>query len=246
MNCPDADRAMVFSFYADLDKEAQRSLEAHCHGCAACARKLEEMKTELGEITRLSGTPPEFDWDKSWRAIRQGLAGRARARSRRTFLYHRLLPAAGLGIFVLGIIIGRQVFETPSRDLTMQPVDGKIMARLFEEHLGEAEIALREVANSEAQESGRMVLAFEKETTRSLGFRNRIMRTMARTSGDPALSLLLNDLEIILYEAANLDPGSPEAVERVKGLIREKEIFFRIRHWKTPRDPILGGKETSS
>ena len=102
---------------------------------------------------------------------------------------------------------------------------------------------LREVANIDAEQGSRLVLSFEQEKTRSLGFRNRTMRTMARTSGDPDLSRLLGELEIILYETANLDPGSPEAVRRIKALIRDKEILFRIRHLMGAFVPLPGGKE---
>ncbi len=239
MNCHEAEWDMVFSFYGDLDDDARRALEDHCRSCPSCVRTRAEMKADLEEFTRLSGALPEFDWDRSWRAIREGLAGQARARSRRSFVVGRLLPAAALGILVLGIVIGPRVFKSTSPS----EADGRILARLLQQHLGEAEIALREVANIDAEQGSRLVLSFEQERTRSLGFRNRTMRTMARTSSDPDLSRLLSDLEIILYETANLDPASAEAVKRTKALIRDKEILFRIRHLKGAFDPPSGRKE---
>jgi hypothetical protein len=243
MKCHDAERAMVFFYYGDLDDEAQRALEDHCRNCPACARKSAETMAELGEIARLSGPRPELDWDRSWQAIRRGLPGKARARPRRSFLLWRLLPAAGLSILVLGIVIGRHVLRTVSTDQAPGPAGQAIVALLLQQHLEEAEIALREVANIDAKTGSRRLLSFEQERARSLGFRNRTMRTMATTAGDPALGPLLNDLEVILYEAANLDAGSSEAVKRLKDLIREKEILFRIRHLKGLHVPLPRGKE---
>jgi len=40
----------------------------------------------------------------------------------------------------------------------------------------------------------------------------------------------LNDLEIVLYETANFEAGTPESHEFIKTMIKEKGIFFRMRY----------------
>lgn len=239
MNCHDAERDLILSYYGDLDDSVRAVVEGHVRSCPACARKRADLETELKEMARVAGSCPEFDWDRSWRVIREGLDGRARARSRRAFAVRRLMPAAGLAALVLGIIVGTRVFKTEPRGAA----DERVMARLLQRHLGEAEVAMHEVANFDADQGSRLLLSFEQERTRSLGFRNRTMRMLARASGDPDLGRLLNDLEIILYETTNLNPGFPGAVGRIKSLIRDKDILFRIGRLRGALDPRSGGKE---
>jgi hypothetical protein len=243
MKCHEAERAMVLSYYDDLDDGARKALEDHCGECPACVRKAAAVRADLEEIARLSGPRPEWDGERSWQIIRQGLPLRSRARARRSSFFWRLLPAAGLGIFVLGILIGRHALRTVPADLKSGPAGQMTAARLLQPYLEEAEIALREVANIDPETGSRRLLASERERARSLGFRNGIMRAIAKTTGDPALGPLFDDLEVILLEAANLDAGSTEAVKRLKALIREKGILFRIRELKSPSVPLPGGKE---
>jgi hypothetical protein len=239
MNCRDTERDLILSCYGDLDDRSRAALEVHVRSCPACARLRADLETELKEMARAAGSCPEFDWDRSWRVIREGLGGRARARSSRAFAVRWLVPAAGLAALVLGIIVGTRGVKTEPRGAT----DERVMARVLQRHLGEAEVAMHEVANFDAEQGSRLLLSFEQERTRSLGFRNRTMRMMAQASGDPDLCRLLNDLEIIFYETANLNPGFPEAVGRIKSLIRDKDILLRIRLLRGAFDPLSGVKE---
>ena len=231
MSCQDFEKEMIFSFSNDLDPRKKRALEAHLRDCPSCRRKYEEIKKDLRWLAGLPGRRPEFNWNRSWNVIRTRLKQDTRARERRIIRVRRMLQAAAaLGIFLLGITIGRYILLPPRTDLTPQSSEQEVTSRLIRQHLEEAGMALLEYNNRGSLAADQQILAHEKEKARFLLFQNRTLQAFVGESVDPSVNALLNDLEILLYETANFEAGSAETHAFIKTMIRDKEIFFRIRH----------------
>jgi hypothetical protein len=73
------------------------------------------------------------------------------------------------------------------------------------------------------------IFELEKHRARFLLFQNRALQAFLAESVDPSVAELLGDLEILLYEASNLDAASTENQAFIKTLIKDRDIFFRIR-----------------
>jgi len=117
----------------------------------------------------------------------------------------------------------------PEEELSLQSNKMIVSSRLIQQHLEETKIALLEYNNRIALGSDREIFDFEKQRARILLFRNRALQAFLISSGDPSVTELLQDLEIILYEAANLETSSSKNHMFIKTLIKDKDIFFRMR-----------------
>ena len=229
MNCSDAEKKIVLSFSNDLDPLEQRAIEAHVKNCQACSRKYEEVERDIKWMARISGPTPKLDWNTSWNVIRNRLKGKMRARERRILLIRRLLPTAALGTLLLGFLIGRFILFPPATGPILQSLQPGITNRLVQKYMEEAGMTLLEYMNREFLATNQRILVVEKQKARFLLFQNRHIRALLEESNNAIIIPLLNDLEIVLYEAANLETGNSASHEFIKTMIKEKEIFFRMR-----------------
>lgn len=230
MKCRDAEKEMILLLSNDLDPQKQEILEAHLKDCPACSQKYEEIKKDLKRMADLPGRRPEFDWDRSWNVIRVRLNRNTWARELRIFQSRRIWKAtAVLGIFLLGIVIGRQLLSPPAADLSLQSRRLEVTTRLIQNHLEETGLALLEYSNRRSLATDRQIFDLEKKRARFLLFQNRTLQAFLEESADPSVSALLRDLEILLYEAANLEAGTAANHALIKTMIKDKDILFRIR-----------------
>ncbi len=231
MNCRKVEKQMILSFSNDLDPHKQQALEAHLRDCPSCSRKYAEIKKDLKWLTGLPGRRPDFDWNRSWNVIRARLKRNTWARENRILQARRILQAAAvLVIFLLGIMIGRHVLLPPRTDRALQTQEHDVTSRLIRQHLEEVGTALLEYKNRGSLATDQQILVLEKQKARFLLFQNRTLQAFLGESVDPSVTELLNDLELLLYDTANFEAGSPETHVFIKTLIRDKEIFFRIKN----------------
>jgi hypothetical protein len=230
MKCHEAEKKMVLSLSSDSDPLEQQVLEQHLKDCPACSQKYEEIKKDLEWMAAVPGQRPEFNWDRSWNIILTRLTQNTWKRERRIFQTRPMLQAvAVLGIFILGIFIGRHLLLPPAADLSLQFRESMVTTRLVQQHLEETGMALLEYNNRNALETDRQIFELEKQHASFLLFQNRALQAFLADSANPSVIALLGDLEILLYEAANLEAASPKNQSFIKSLIKDKDIFFRIR-----------------
>jgi hypothetical protein len=230
MKCRDCEKKIVLSFSNDLDPLEQQAIEAHMKNCPACSRKYEEIERDIKWMASIPGRTPKFNWNTSWNVIRTRMEGKMRVRERRILLIRRLLPAAALGILLLGFLIGKFILFPPATGPGPQFLQQDITSRLIQKHMEEVGTSLLEYMNNESLVTNQRILVVEKRKARFLLFQNRNLRALLEESNDPIVIPLLNDLEIVLYETANFEAGTPESHEFIKTMIKEKGIFFRMRH----------------
>jgi hypothetical protein len=130
MNCKKARELMVLDMYGEADAPEKARLEEHLRGCTACASEKAETRrlfTLLDE--HKPEEAPAADWEKAWKGIQSGIAGKTRAP--RSFSAPRLSPAprpfvvprwrrafagaALIAVLAAGIIIGRFGFWPAAR-----------------------------------------------------------------------------------------------------------------------------------
>jgi hypothetical protein len=230
MTCREAQNQMVLLLAGDLKPGERRSLEAHCRVCPACSRKAVEIEKDLEWLSRLPTSRPEFNWEASWTAVRRRMELETKTREPRRHWIRIALPVGSLAVLVLGFIIGRSLF-IPSMDRPLGPSKGSDLAgRLILRHMEEVGNVFLEYVNRADSESDQRILFYVKQKVRLLLFQNRTLRASFEDVGEPLIIPLLNDLEIVLYEGANLETENPKGHEFIKALIQQKGLLFRIRN----------------
>jgi hypothetical protein len=213
---------MILLIAGDLEPGERKKLESHCRGCRRCSGRLGEIEKDLGWLERLPAHRPKVNWETPWNVIRRRMEGETKTRERRRLWIRIALPVGSVGVLVLGFIIGRGLF--------FPPAGPDVANRLFVRHMEEVENAFLEYMNRADSENDQRIFDFEKQKARLLLFQNRALRTSLEEVGAPLIVNLLNDLEIVLYEGANLETEYPERHEFIKALIQKKELLFRIRN----------------
>jgi hypothetical protein len=171
------------------------------------------LEPELREAARAYHEPPgEPPRDRMWQAI-AGRRAADRLRRERGSRRWLVVWAAGIAaVLAIGVGIGRLTVRPPAPSEPTQgaPVAGaprredltayRVAAA---EHLGQAEVFLtlfRASVHRDAQER------LASSTARHLLATNRLLLD-SPASGDPRLRLLLQDLELVLAQIAQLNPA---------------------------------------
>ena len=99
------------------------------------------------------------------------------------------------------------------------------------EHLRQTQLLLRSFRNAPIEEGAAAFdLAYEKRLSRELLSKNRLLRRSAENKEDSQAEELLNHIEPLLLDIANLpDKPSQNEVRSVKELIREQKIIATLQ-----------------
>lgn len=112
----------------------------------------------------------------------------------------------------------------PSRPVTLRDLETS-------EHLRQTQLLLRAFRNTDVQAGeATTALSYERQLSRELLSKNRLLRRSAVNKEDGRAEELLNDIEPLLLDIANLpDRPSPSEVGSIKELIREQKIIATLQ-----------------
>ncbi len=235
MNCREVQKRMILWLAGDLNPGEQPELDTHCRACPACSRKRAEVEDSLRWLAGLPDERPELGGAASWSAVRTRIASASKSRRRYPLWVRITVPAASLGVVLLAFFIGRSLFPPPAP--SARGGDG---SRLILRHMEDVGTAFLEYMNRGDTEADQKVFDFEKQKAHFLLFQNRALRESLKDASSPLVIPLLKDLEVVLYEAANLEPQMPGGHTFIRSLILQKGILFRIRYM----EHALAGKAT--
>jgi len=130
----------------------------------------------------------------------------------------------------------------PSRNATLRNPETS-------EHLMLTQLLLRSFRNTPSEEGAADIdLAYEKRLSRELLSKNRLLRRSAENKEDSRAEELLNHIEPLLLDIANLpDKPTQDEVRSVKELIREQQIIATLQIYsaKEVRSPAFRRKKTA-
>jgi hypothetical protein len=184
----------------------------------------------IRELARDVNVPPPTPRDEMWQAI----ASRRRARPARA-PRPRWIPwaAAAAAVLAAGIGIGRLSVPAPSHPSpsvadagTAPRVNATAYRLAAEEHLAQSEAFLT-LFRTSLERPGDHRLA--SATARQLLAGNRLLLD-SPAARDEATRRLLEDLELVLAEIAQLSPGSPaQDLELIRDGIERGDVLPRLR-----------------
>jgi hypothetical protein len=144
-----------------------------------------------------------------------------------------------VAVFCLGIFAGKLIFYRTPAGISGESDFSTNISSLLDNHLGSVQISLLEFLNFPEMKDQHYLWIFEKKQTEQLLFQNRLLLSYLKDTANPALIDLLEDLDLILLEVANLSSDKPEYLGFIKSLLRESDIIFRVNHLMQKEKEIL-------
>lgn len=273
INCKDFKKIVVDALYNydELSETNKRLFHTHLTTCPACAGEYEEMagvlalmdqhqKPEMGEefwdsyYPRLMEKIKESEekekikiknkiwlwlkkWWKNFRFDMQRL---------RWVLY----PVAALLLVVIGMIIGRYLYlpSVPGKGeelISSAFSSERKISPVVTEHFETLRPMLIDCANYNAQEAGseKDLVLIDKETLKKLTLQNLLLKRIAARGHDVVLTQLLEELELILLELSNTEPGEfngdiagKEIIGRVRDILKKNDTLFKMKIYNKSAD----------
>lgn len=243
-NCQKYEALLIDKLFGDIDTRQEKQLEAHLASCPACRAIL----TEFREVRETLGKPqrpdlPAHFWESYWERLIKRMDHEPPPSPS---LWERLLSfrlvrwapiaqvASAAAVLVLGIFIGRTFFQsepqmtatetTPSNTVEMQQV-----AARSEQLLERSKILLIGIVNEDLSDASAQDLKHQRQTSRTLLTEARDLRATLRQSPDRRLVQLLDQLEVVLLQIANLEAEHDLAsVELVRNGINREGLLLKI------------------
>jgi hypothetical protein len=269
INCKDF-KGMVVDVlynYDQLPGEDKHLFHAHLTTCPACAVEYEEMAGVLALMDQRDKPEMEEEfWDSYYPRLQEkikkqekqekvsliksfcgGFRGAvfskraplaAGGKLRRWMLY----PAAAVLLIVIGIVIGRYLY--------LPPVPGKIgvesnVSPVVAEHFESLRPLLIDCANYDVQEtgSGEDFVLIDKKTLKKLAWQNLLLKRIAARGNDVVLTQVLEELELVLLELSNAEPGGSngdiagkETIGRVREILKKNDTLFKMKIYNKSED----------
>lgn len=256
----DAHELLILYLEDELDEDERREVETRLGADAQFAAELAELRRSLELVNGSVPLEPEAEY---WRSF----YGRLHPRLQRTSLWSRIAGpfrsnaglqyaglAAGLAavLVVVSLFLAQVYFRTePIPAVTETTVVIKrtqgVLEHIVDAHLDRSLILLQDVENVDTdQDDLPQLLAYSRERSEQLLSDNRTFRLAAERRNDEKLVQLLDDLEVVLIEIANLDPDVAQyALPTVKRYIRSKDLLIKIEITRLNEDDPQSTDATS-
>ncbi|MCJ7581323.1 MAG: zf-HC2 domain-containing protein [Candidatus Aminicenantes bacterium] len=231
MKCNKFRENIVLDLYGELDDKQKAELELHITVCTECAEDQLYSKAVFQALEDLETEDiPEPTWDSSWGKINLAIQDKPAPRSLFGLSPKWAYAAAGVSlVFALGIFTGR--FWLPQT----QKQKGLISADLSQEYIQSAlaqhfeniKPVMVEMANYTAKENGNGTVLVDRETLKNLIIQNILLKSLI-SGKDPTAVQILEDVDLVLRELANIDEGDSETKSMIKELIDDREILVNM------------------
>ena len=227
---------MILYLYGELDAGRKAELENHIIDCAGCQQELEYTKKVFAALddSKPSYTP-EGDWEKYWEIIQprtfMQISGKQRIKSDKrafsAFPRWGYVAAALILVFLLGIFAGRIWFFPAFQDNSRDARTGISYKFALNEHLDELKPYILEYANYNKYENGAQYITVDKKLVQHLLIQNVLFKK-ALAEKDPSAAQLLEDIDLVLHELANMEEGDEWILSMIRELIQKRDILFKM------------------
>ncbi len=232
--CHKIEKIMGLYIYDELPGKEKNAFEAHVNTCPNCSEKLAEFKKTHASLTEKHTPTPTPDWDQSWLNIQKRLIDRQQHQEKRKRFPMPMLRWAGAlagsaAIFLLGLLVGINVKDTPSKYETPDPASAYILQE-FQEHIENIKPVIIEYANywRSTDVESPPDLPVEKERIIHLLMQNQMLLCRIPGDNNRYMQQLLNELNGILAKIAILTWEDPVSLSHIKKMIRKKGLLFKM------------------
>lgn len=228
MKCKRYKERIILHLYGELSERESEDLQAHLSICPDCAREFEYTKEVFAVLDDIRPqTVPEIDGAGNWAAVRRGIEAPPPRRRQPMTPRWALAGAALMLVFVLGIFLGRQWLVHDIQTASRKNPGERYLQHQLRQHLEDLKPIVVGYSNIDPDEPGTQTVTLDREAARALLTQNLLLRRLLIQS-DPSTAQLLDDVDLVLMEIANLSGGDTETQASIKRLIQEREILFKM------------------
>jgi len=271
INCKDFKGIVVDALYNydQLSEEDKRLFHAHLTTCPDCAGEYEEMAGVLALMDqRLRPEMGEEFWDSYYPRLLSKIKKQEKVSLIKNFwesgtLFSKrvlaaggkirrwaLYPVAALLLVVIGIVIGRYLYLPPVPGKGEELISGTLssgskISPVVLEHFESLRPLLIDCANYNVQEAGggEEFVLVDKKTLKKLAWQNLLLKRIAARGHDIVLTQVLEELEMILLELSNAEPGKTngditgkETMGWVRDILKKNDTLFKMKFYNKSED----------
>jgi hypothetical protein len=224
---------LVLHYYGELGETEERQASTHLSACSDCRREFTRLQRVLRTIdaSALASDLPDNFERTVWARLEPNLESRRRGWFSFVLSPASLALAAAVVVLVgAAFFAGRVSSPAGKTPLAATNVDQQVRERILlvdlGEHLDRSQMILVElVARDDAVD-----MKGERAQAEQLLAANRIYRETAASTGETAVTDLLDELERVLVEVATApDHPSQQELDNVRKQIEAKGLLFRVR-----------------
>jgi len=229
MKCKRYKENIILHLYGELSDRESEDLKGHLRTCPDCARELEYTRKVFATLDEIrADSVPEVNAERNWAAVRRGIEAPFPSSQRRPMMPRwAFAGAALLLVFVLGIFLGRQWLAHDIQTVSRQNPGERYLQHQLQQHLDDLKPIVVEYSNIMPGGEGTDMVTLDREAARALLIQNLLLRKLLAQS-DPTAAQLLDDVDLVLKEIANLTGEDTETPASIKRLIQERGILFKM------------------
>ncbi len=229
MRCKRYKENIILHLYGELSEQETVDLKTHLSTCPDCAREFEYTREVFATLDEIHPhTVPESSTAKNWAAVRRGIETQhSQSRPRSIMPRWAFAGAAMMLVFVLGIFLGRQWLSHDIQTASRQDTGEKYLQYKLRQHIDDLKPIVVEYSNITPGESGKDTVLLDREAARSLLIQNLLLRKLLAQS-DPSAAQLLDDVDLVLKEIANLSSEDTDTPVSIQRLIQDRDILFKM------------------
>jgi hypothetical protein len=259
MNTHSQFKHLLYEFLChELDDAQMNAVQEHVAKCHACAQELEELKEATGYLAHIatdaSAQRPEEFWNefttnverriKETSTVPSPVLPKIRTSALWEFLEeltsspkrYGIALGAALAIFLVSVVLWRWYAASREEKIVEQQREANnnlLQARddsvnaFMRQYVDQSKMLLVGITNAKPVDDGTYDLSVEQEKSRQLIQQARYLEGQPI---DPRTARLLNDLQKILIELANMkEQGNAPNVEILRSGVHNENLLFKIR-----------------
>lgn len=239
--------------FNELNNEETEKMDKHMKECDKC-RSLFDEERALQRLTKKVKRPepaPEF-WDEYWVRLKDRmerediLKKEIPETEKREFQLIQWIPrwvfqgAAALILITIGLVMGKVIFSPSSNPIQNGMVQNNssdlsqnaALVKNTRDYIDQSRVMLLGVMNydSRTEDPSALNLSYQQKVSRELVTRAGFIKNELDESRQRRLYELIEDLEVILMQIANLDadPNGSE-IRMIQDGVSSRGILFKIR-----------------
>lgn len=238
MKCKQAKKLVVLDLYGELKEPSRPQLQEHLDHCPECRAEFDLTRKVFAVLDECDpAAEPAADWNRAWDRVQAGIsAPPARREPGRVPAWRWAYAGAGLVlVLAAGIFIGKYAFPPSSIPAGTQaaavPATPNGIRPAFAAHLEDLKPILLDYAHFVPGKKSGQKTFVDADILRGLVLQNILLRRKL-VEKDPAAADLLEDLDLVLKEITNRGTNDPQAPARIRDLIEQRDVLFKMEIMK--------------